>query len=36
MKIIINQIGKMQDRQVLNYHMTGLEMMGKKDDAPAA
>lgn len=36
MKIILNQIGKRQDRKALNYHLTGLEMMGKKDDVPEA
>lgn len=36
MKIILNQTGEKQDRKVLNYCLTGLEMMGKRDDVPEA
>lgn len=36
MKIILNQTGEKQDRKVLNHCLTGLEMMGKKDDVPGA
>lgn len=36
MKIILNPIGKRQDKKVFSYYLTGLEMMGKMDDVPEA